>query len=63
MCLSTVYSGNEINDENLLCEYVTEINVHDNFVQLFDITGASKEYKGIVNKIDLVKNVIFVNLD
>ena len=63
MCLSTVYKGNEIKDENMLCEYVTEIDLSDGNVNLVDITGATKEYKGLISKIDLIKNVIFVNLD
>lgn len=63
MCLSTVYKGNEVKDENMLCEYVTEIDMKNGFVNLVDITGATKEYKGIISKIDLINNAIFVNLD
>ena len=62
MCLSTIYSGNEAKEANLLCEYVTEIDVQDEDVKVVDITGASKEYKGNINKIDLIKNIIFIDL-
>lgn len=63
MCLSTIYSGNEINEDNKLCEYVTEIKIQDGNVRVFDIAGELKEYNGIINKIDLVKNTVFIDLE
>ena len=63
MCLSTIYNGNETTDDNMLCEYVVEVDINDNNLKVIDITGNMSEYSGSINKIDLVKNQIFINLD
>ena len=63
MCLSTIYSGKEINDEKILCEYVTEIEINEYNLKVIDITGNMTEYNGIINKIDLIRNSIFIDLD
>jgi predicted RNA-binding protein len=62
MCLSTVYKGNDASDSNKLAEYVTNIEVDESgVIRLYDITGGTYDFKGIVRSVDLVKNAIFLD--
>ena len=59
MCLSKVY---EIRDgaENLLCEYVSGVDVSGDTVIFKDILGVETSVRGAITSIDLVKNSIVI---
>ncbi|MDR3363578.1 MAG: CooT family nickel-binding protein [Clostridiales Family XIII bacterium] len=65
MCLSTVYKGNAVSDDNKLAEYVTNIELDEESgsIRLYDITGDTYDFKGRLRAVDLVKNVAFLQLD
>ncbi|MDR0357200.1 MAG: CooT family nickel-binding protein [Clostridiales Family XIII bacterium] len=62
MCLSTVYKGNDISDENKLAEYVTNIVADEaGSVRIHVITGAAYDFKGVVRAVDLMQNIVFLD--
>jgi predicted RNA-binding protein len=60
MCLSTVYKGSEPGADNVLAEYVTNIEVADGSILLTDITGEELTFRGALRHIDLINGKIYV---
>jgi len=59
MCMSTVYERKDGND-TLICEDVREARVEDNQVTLVDIMGYAVTVNGVIKKVDLIKNTMFI---
>jgi predicted RNA-binding protein len=60
MCLSTVYKGTSVDPEQLVSEYVTEVEVVDGALRIYDITGNILDVPGTLQKVDLIKSTIFI---
>jgi predicted RNA-binding protein len=59
MCLSTVYLvGGE--GRKPLGEYISGVRVEDGKIILSDIMGAETKIEGVIQNIDLVKNIILI---
>ena len=63
MCLSTVYKGSEPVSQNILAEYVTNLNIMDGQIDMTDITGEALTVRGSLRSVDLVSNRIFLDLE
>ena len=61
MCLSTVYSGERSDPSAVILEYVTNIDIDGQTIRLYEISGETKEIRGTIHSIDLVKNAIMIN--
>ena len=59
MCLSTAYktAGDE---QDMICEFVSGIDVEDGKVILTDILGERIAVDGVLKKIDLVGGVVVI---
>jgi predicted RNA-binding protein len=60
MCLSTVYELGVKGSNRMLCEYTSTVEVRGDMLFLTDITGNEIRVAGTVEKVDLVKNRIFI---
>jgi predicted RNA-binding protein len=60
MCLSTVYNNEADVAENMICEYVTSVDVDGDTILLRDILGNVTDVKGSLQRVDLVKNIIVI---
>jgi len=61
MCLSAVY---EVRDgsEKLVCEHATAISLDGGSITLTDILGEEFVVSGVLQSIDLVKNIIKIQV-
>jgi len=59
MCLSTVYTVDN-GEENMVCEYVSNIDVGDNKITLTDVIGKEVTVNGTVLSVDLINNKILI---
>ena len=61
MCLSAVY---EVRDgsEKLVCEHATGICLDGGVIRLTDILGEEISVTGVLQSIDLVKNIIKISV-
>ena len=60
MCLSTVYKGETPDPENMLAEYVTNLEISGGSIRLTDVTGDETHIRGALRHIDLISNRIFI---
>ncbi|MDR1070113.1 MAG: CooT family nickel-binding protein [Gracilibacteraceae bacterium] len=60
MCLSAVYTTETDGQRNLVCESVSEVDVRGDTVVLTDILGRDVTVRGVITKIDLIRNNILI---
>jgi len=59
MCLSTVYAKKEDKME-LICKNIADVRVDDKNLSFVDIMGITTKYVGVISRIDLTENNIYV---
>ncbi len=59
MCLSNVYLISD-EEEKLICEYASTVNVDGNQIRLTDVIGQEITVTGTIQNVDLIKNEIKV---
>ena len=59
MCLSNAYKETGT-DTELLCQYVSNVEVKDGVVLLTTLTGEEMNVEGTVKKIDLINNTVII---
>jgi predicted RNA-binding protein len=60
MCLSTVYELGVKGSNRVLCEYASTVEALGDTLLLTDITGNEIRVAGRVERVDLIKNTIFI---
>jgi predicted RNA-binding protein len=60
MCLSTAYELGEGGTKKQLCEYISGITVAGDTIILTDLMGQEISVKGVLERVDLVKNAITI---
>ena len=59
MCLSNAYKETGT-DTELLCQYVSNVEVENGVVLLTTLTGEEMRVEGTVKKIDLINNTVVI---
>jgi predicted RNA-binding protein len=60
MCLSTVYELGMGGERKLLAEYVSAVSAAGGTLTFTDIMGSETKVPGMLQSVDLVKNIILV---
>jgi predicted RNA-binding protein len=60
MCLSTIYSANDVDKTEPLAKNITSVTVGEGSVVISDLLGDSRVIDGFIERVDLIKNYIII---
>ncbi len=60
MCLAAAYKNKEA-PENLICKFVSNIQLREDQIVLTDLLGETVSLPGKLHTVDLVKNIVIID--